>query len=47
MALEGSHSALDPKGEGIAHVCRDKEEVWKWLEEHRVDDLRSIMGYIV
>lgn len=43
MTLEGSHSVLDPKGEGTAHVCRDKKEVWDWLEERRVDDLRSIV----
>jgi hypothetical protein len=47
MTLEGGHSVLDTKGEGTAHVCRNKKEVWDWLEERRVDDLRSIVVGLV
>lgn len=44
MTLEGSESVLDATGEGQAHMCRNREEAVKWIEERRMDDLQSIVG---
>lgn len=44
MTLEGSASTQGEKARGQAHVCRDREEVVRWIEERRVDDRRDIVG---
>lgn len=47
MTLEGSKAAVGAKngaGEGQAHVCRDRGEAVRWIEERRVDDVRSVVG---
>jgi len=44
MTLEGSASTESEKATGQAHVCRDREEVVRWIEERRVDDRRDIVG---
>ena len=43
MTLEGSYSAHRESG-GQAHVCRDREQAIKWIEERRVDDRQDIIG---
>ena len=43
MTLEGDYSA-HREGGGQGHVCRDPEEVVRWIEERRVDDRRDIVG---
>lgn len=44
MTLEGSESVLDATGNGQAHMCRNREEAIKWIEDRRVDDIQSIVG---
>lgn len=44
MTLEGSQSGLGAMGEGQAHMCRDRSEAVKWIEDRRVDDIQSIVG---
>jgi hypothetical protein len=44
MTLEGSQSTIADKSRGQAHVCRNREEAVKWIEERRVDDLQDIVG---
>ncbi|TAQ91305.1 hypothetical protein B7494_g276 [Chlorociboria aeruginascens] len=44
MTLEGSESALDATGKGQAHMCRNREEAVSWIEQNRVDDIRSVIG---
>jgi hypothetical protein len=43
MTLEGSYSA-HREGGGQMHVCRDREQAVRWIEERRVDDARDIVG---
>lgn len=43
MTLEGSGSVVG-EGKGQMHVCRSREEAIDWIEERRVDDIRSIVG---
>lgn len=44
MTLEGSQSVLDVKGNGQAHMCRNRDEAISWIEARRVDDIQSIIG---
>ena len=44
MTLEGSQSTMADKSRGQGHVCRNREEAIKWIEERRVDDVQSIVG---
>jgi hypothetical protein len=44
MTLEGAYSVYQEGGRGQGHVCRDREEVYRWIEERRVDDRRDILG---
>jgi hypothetical protein len=44
MTLEGSESVLDATGDGQPHMCRDRGDAIKWIEERRVDDIQSIVG---
>lgn len=44
MTLEGSQSTIADKSRGQGHVCRNREEAVKWIEERRVDDLQDIVG---
>ena len=44
MTLEGSASTAGEKDKGQGHVCRDREEAVRWIEERRVDDRRDIVG---
>ncbi|CZT08288.1 hypothetical protein WAI453_007338 [Rhynchosporium graminicola] len=44
MTLEGSESVLDTTGMGQAHMCRNRDEAVKWIEDRRVDDIQSIVG---
>ena len=32
------------KDQGQPHVCRNKEEAIKWIEDRRVDDMQDIIG---
>ncbi|KAI9668156.1 MAG: hypothetical protein M1821_000976 [Bathelium mastoideum] len=43
MTLEGSYSANRESG-GQAHVCRNRDQAVKWIEDRRVDDLQDIVG---
>jgi hypothetical protein len=43
MTLEGASSVMGAEGQGQAHVCRNLDEATAWLEERRVDDVRSIV----
>lgn len=44
MTLEGGSSAIGHEGLGQNHVCRNREEAIRWIEERRVDDVQSIVG---
>lgn len=44
MTLEGSMSRVEDKERGQPHVCRNREEAIKWIEDRRVDDLQDIVG---
>ncbi|KAI1005716.1 hypothetical protein K3495_g2498 [Podosphaera aphanis] len=39
MALEG-----DGTNSGSSHMCRDREQATKWIEDRRANDLQSITG---
>jgi hypothetical protein len=43
MTLEGA-ATLSETGKGQGHMCRDREEAVRWIEERRVDDLRDVVG---
>lgn len=43
MTLEGELStSRDTQGQ--PHVCRNRDEAVKWIEDRRVDDLQDIVG---
>ena len=44
MTLEGDYSVNAEDGLGQAHVCRNREEAVRWIEERRVDDRQDIVG---
>lgn len=44
MTLEGQQSAIDATGDGQTHMCRDRGEAIKWIEDRRVDDIRDVVG---
>lgn len=44
MTLEGSMLTPEDKERGQPHVYRNKEEVLKWIESRRTDDLQDIIG---
>ena len=44
MTLEGELSTLGAKERGQPHVCRNREEAVRWIEDRRVDDLQDIVG---
>lgn len=44
MTLEGSSSTLKEQERGQPHVCRNRDEAVKWIEDRRVDDLQDIVG---
>ena len=44
MTLEGSASTDQDKERGQAHVCRNREEAVKWIEDRRFDDGKDIVG---
>ena len=44
MTLEGDYSVNAEDGLGQGHVCRNRAEAVKWIEEKRVDDRQDIIG---
>lgn len=44
MTLEGGSSQIGHEGLGQNHVCRNREEAIRWIEERRVDDVQSVVG---